>query len=214
MVYLMLIVIDIMISITWRVMSRWTLARKKPRQTASEAVVARSVESGGCPLSELDCRKAISPAEREGARKKLARIPADVAQQLLDERAAGIGANVIGTTPLAYLRGLIARAAEGRFTPEGALQVADRRNRRAAVDAALCGNETGKRGNTCLVVDADEPLIRRLLDMQGKLQEKDPGLDRLCDSRRQSVRAPCFNSDRTANVMLRTPLSRHLYGNI
>jgi hypothetical protein len=145
--------------------------------TAPEAVVARSVESGGGPLSEPDYPKALSPAEREEARKKLARIPADVAQQLLDELAASMGANVIRTTPLAYLRGLIARAEEGRFTPEGALRIADRRNRRAAVDAALCRNETGRRGDPSLVVDADEPLIRRLLDMQSKSQEKDQGLD-------------------------------------
>jgi hypothetical protein len=105
------------------------------------------VESGGGSLSEPDYLKALSRAEREEARKKLARIRADVAQQLLDELAAGMGANVIRTVPLAYLRGLIARAAEGRFTPEGALRIADRRNRRAAVDASLCRNETGKRGN-------------------------------------------------------------------
>ena len=35
--------------------------------------------------------------------------------------------NVIQTTPLAYLRGLITRARAGTFTPEGALQIADHR---------------------------------------------------------------------------------------
>jgi hypothetical protein len=37
---------------------------EKPRQTAPEAVVARSVESGGGPLSELDYPKALSPQEK------------------------------------------------------------------------------------------------------------------------------------------------------
>ena len=100
-----------------------------------------------------------------------------MAQQLLDELAASMGANVIRTTPLAYLRGLIARAEEGRFTPEGALRIADRRNLRAAVDAALCRNETRRRGHSSVAVDADEPLIRRLLDMQSKSREKNQGLD-------------------------------------
>ena len=105
-------------------------------------------------------------------------IPADVAQQLLDELAASMGANVIRTTPLAYLRGLIARAGEGKFMAEGALRSADRSNRCAAVDAALCRNQTGRRGDhPSLVVDTDAPLIRRLLDMQSKSQEENQGLD-------------------------------------
>ena len=64
-------------------------------------------------------------AEREEAGKRLAGIPAVLAQQLLDELAARIAANVIQTTPLAYLRGLTTRARAGTFTPEGALLIAE-----------------------------------------------------------------------------------------
>jgi hypothetical protein len=53
-------------------------------------------------------------------------ISTDLAQQLLDELAASIVANVIQTTPLAYLRGLITRARTGTFTPEGASQAQGR----------------------------------------------------------------------------------------
>lgn len=62
---------------------------------------------------------ALSAAERGEAGKKLAGLPADRAQQLLDELAARIRAKVIQTTPLAYPRGLITRARAGAFTPEG-----------------------------------------------------------------------------------------------
>jgi hypothetical protein len=77
--------------------------------TATAAVVLSSVESCGGELSDLEYPKTLSAAEREEAGKKLAGLPADLAQQLLDELAARIRANVIQTTPLAYLRGLITR---------------------------------------------------------------------------------------------------------
>jgi hypothetical protein len=84
----------------------------------------------------------LSAAEREEAGKKLAGLPADLAQQLLDELAARIRANVIQTTPLAYLRGLITRARAGAFTPEGALQIAAHRQRRIEVHAVVRHNDT------------------------------------------------------------------------
>jgi hypothetical protein len=54
-------------------------------------------------ISDLEYPKALSAAEREEAGKKLAGLPADLAQQL-DELAASIRAKVIQATPLAYLR--------------------------------------------------------------------------------------------------------------
>ena len=87
--------------------------------TATAAVVLSSVESCGGELSDLEYPKSVTAAERGKAGKKLAGLPADRAQQLLDELAARIRAKVIQTTPLAYLRGLITRARAGAFTPEG-----------------------------------------------------------------------------------------------
>ena len=84
---------------------------------------------GNCPGWNIP--SALSAAEREEAGRKLAGIPAGLAQQLLDELAASIGTNVIQKTPLAYLRGLIARARAGTFTPEGALRIAEQRRQRA-----------------------------------------------------------------------------------
>jgi len=149
----------------------------QPQETATESADSKAVDSDGRGLSELEYPKAMSMAEREEARKKLADIPADLAQQLLDELAASIGANVIQTTPLAYLRGLIARARAGTFTPEGALQIADHRKRRAEVDAAMKRNEALGFDYPPPADDADNPLIKKLLDIQHKLQEKNRELD-------------------------------------
>jgi len=132
-------------------------------------------ENGGSGAStDLVYPKALSTAAQEQARQKLAGLPADLAQQLLDELAAGIRANVIRTTPLAYLRGLIARARAGTFTPEGALQVAALRRRRAEVEAAIQHNETRCRDQPPAAVDPDHPLVRKLLDTRHRLQLKKP----------------------------------------
>jgi len=144
----------------------------QPQRMATEAAASRSMENGGGELSELEYSTAISMAEREEARKKLTGISADLAQQLLDELAASLAANAIKTTPLAYLRGLITRARAGTFTPEGALQIAEHRKRRAEVDAAMKRNETRGCDYLPLAGDTDNPLIKKLLDLQRELHVK------------------------------------------
>lgn len=145
--------------------------------TATESAASKPVESGSGELSELEYPRAMSVAEREEARKKLTGIPADLAQQLLDELAASLAANAIKTTSLAYLRGLITRAREGTFTPEGGLQIAEHRKRRAEVDSAMRRNEARGCDYPLAAADADNPLIKKLLEIQGRVQEKnrEPG---------------------------------------
>ncbi len=145
----------------------------QPQEAATGAVDSKSAKSGSGELSELEYPKAMSAAEQEEARKKLAGIPADLSQQLLDELAASIGANVIQSTPLAYLRGLITRARSGTFTPEGALQVAEHRKRRAEVDTAIRCNEDRGSYYPLAAVDTENPLIKKLLGIQRRVQEKD-----------------------------------------
>ena len=111
-------------------------------------------------------------AEREEAGKKLAGFPADLAQQLLDELAARIRAKVIKATPLAYLRGLITRSRAGTFTPEGALQIAAHRQRRIEVQAVVRRDNTRRDDYPSATVDPENPLINKLLGIQGRLQEK------------------------------------------
>ena len=141
-------------------------------ETAAGSVVTRSTGSGAGELSELEYPKTLSVAEQEAARQKLAGLPDDLAQQLLDELAASIRANVIQTTPLAYLRGLITRARAGTYKPEGALRIADMRVRRARVDAAIKHSETSGCDYPPAAVDVDDPLIKRLREIQDKLQQK------------------------------------------
>ena len=142
-----------------------------PQGTVTDVVVSKSVESDSGELSDLEYPKALSAAEREEAGKKLAGIPAGLAQQLLDELAASIGANVIQSTPLAYLRGLVTRARMGTFTPEGALRIADHRKRRAAADAAIRRNGPGSCDYRPIAVDPENPLVNKLIGIQNRLRE-------------------------------------------
>ena len=148
-----------------------------PQATASGVVVSKSVGSGGGELSDLEYPNTLSAAELEEARKKLAGIPVGLSQQLLDELAASIRANVIQSTPLAYLRGLITRARAGTFTPEGALRIADQRKCRAEVDSAIRCSEHSGSDYSPAAVDPDNPLVRKMLDIQRRLQDKnrEPG---------------------------------------
>ena len=73
---------------------------------------------------------------------------------------------------LAYLRGLIKRARAGTFTPEGALQVADHRKRMAEVNAAIRRNEDRGSDYPPAAVDGENPLVKKLLDIQNRSREK------------------------------------------
>ena len=79
---------------------------------------------------------------------------------------------MIQKTPLAYLRGLIARARAGTFTPEGALRVAEQRRQQAKVDAAIARDDSARTDYPPSVVDPDHPLVRKLHDIQNRYREK------------------------------------------
>ena len=146
----------------------------QPPETVTRPGKAMPENGGSGASTDLVYPKALSTVAQEQARKKLAGLPADLAQQLLDELAAGIRAKVIRTTPLAYLRGLIARARVGTFPPEGALQVAALRRRRARVEAAIQRSEPRCHDQTPAAVDPENPLVRKLLDTRYRLQTKKP----------------------------------------
>ena len=143
-----------------------------PRATATEMVVSGSGTRGGGDLFDLEYPSALSATEREEAGNKLAGIPVSLAQELLDELTSSMKGNVIQSTPLAYLRGLIKRARDGTFTPEGALQVAGHRKRRAEVEAAMRRNEDWGRDYPPAAADAENPLVKKMLDIQKRSQEK------------------------------------------
>ena len=79
----------------------------------------------------------LSPPELAEADRKLAGLPSELAQQLLDELAGRMASGQIRGSPLSYLRGLIARAKQGTFTPECAVTVAADREQRRRSEAAV-----------------------------------------------------------------------------
>jgi hypothetical protein len=140
---------------------------------ATGEAVSKSVESGGGETIDLAYPKTLSAKEQDEAAKKLSGISAELAQQLLDELAACIGTNVIRKTPLAYLRGLIARARAGTFTPECALQVAEQRERHVAQVVAMKRSDTRRNDDLAAEIDTEKPLVKKLLRIQNRLHEKD-----------------------------------------
>ena len=77
---------------------------------------------------ELSFPEALQPEERAAARLLVERC-GDQAQALLDELSARMQTHAV-RTPIAYLRGLVARASAGTFVPEAGLRVAVARRRR------------------------------------------------------------------------------------
>ena len=75
---------------------------------------------------ELIFPEQMLPDERQAARLLL-RHCGDQAQSLLDELAGRLQMRGVRSSPVAYLRGLIARAAAGTFVPELAPRVAAKR---------------------------------------------------------------------------------------
>jgi len=122
-------------------------------------------DSRGGQDPALEYPKSLSPSERTVVEKQLVRFPTDVAQQLLDELAARLAAGAVHTSPIAYLRGMIKRAANGTFTPEGALRVADARRRARQIDAM---RDAADRNVTMAAVNENDPLVRRLRAIQKK----------------------------------------------
>ena len=88
--------------------------------------MAQSSDPGS---GELSFPEALQPEERAAARLLVERC-GDQAQALLDELSARMQSNAVRTSPIAYLRGLVARASAGAFVPEAGLRVAVARRRR------------------------------------------------------------------------------------
>ncbi len=96
----------------------------QPQHTASSANPP-DMEPGG----ELIFPEQMLPDERQAARLLLRRC-GDQAQCLLDELAGRLQVRGVRLSPVAYLRGLIARAAAGSFVPELGPRVAAEREQR------------------------------------------------------------------------------------
>ncbi|MEX3556336.1 MAG: hypothetical protein VB131_07225 [Burkholderia gladioli] len=82
----------------------------------------------------------LGASERQAAIQLLMNVPAQPAQELLDELADAIESGTIKTNPLRWLRGVIQRYKKGDFVPTGAIRIAARRaaddQRRSAREAS------------------------------------------------------------------------------
>lgn len=155
--------------------TKGTINQSQPLQETSNGVAASEpMECGGGDLSDLEYPKGLSAAERKEAARKLADVPSGLAQQLLDELAAGILADSIRATPLAYLRGLIKRAQNGSFTPEAGLRIVEQRKHRTRIEAARRSSEEA----ACKRLTADTPILdsrlaRKIAAIRRRSQEID-----------------------------------------
>ncbi len=66
-------------------------------------------------------------SQERAAARRLLRDSGDLAQALLDELAGRLQSHAVRSSPVAYLRGLIARAKAGTFLPELGLRIASER---------------------------------------------------------------------------------------
>lgn len=149
-----------------------------PTTEAITPSVSESTEGGGEEVSTLVYPKGLAASERTEALKRLAGLPADLAQQLLDELAGRMDADLVRVAPLAYLRGLIRKARAGEFTPETALRVAETRRRRQQTEVALQRLEAMRNESPPPDTSTkDNPLIQRLAAIKDKARRCSAGND-------------------------------------
>ena len=141
-----------------------------------QGIVSADAESGSGHHLKLEYPKGLSPSERADAQRRLARLPPELAQQLIDELAVRPKAGTIRISPLVYLAGLIRHANAGRFVPGAALRVADERDRRHRNEAHLqklhALNDVSQLQETAI---EDSRIARRLAEIRLRSRGRDKG---------------------------------------
>ena len=130
--------------------------------------VTEQSDRGGGALSDLNCPKALLPAERLRAAAMVTVLPTPLSQQVLDEWAGIIAAGEIRSSSLGCLRALVRRAQQGTFAPERALRVARARKVRRRVEAAPAQVVLPEQAP----IDEGNPLVRRLMNIAQHSSEK------------------------------------------
>lgn len=113
-------------------------------------------------MHHLAYPEGLSKSGQTSVRAKLATLPGDLAQQLLDELAGRIAAGTLLVSLLTYLRGLVARVRAGDFTPEASLPIAERRKRQRQIGATLRQTEAAHSDVHALIPAGDSSLLRQL----------------------------------------------------
>ena len=146
----------------------------QPEAADERRMDSATVEGGRGDLLKLEYPKGLSRSEHADAQRRLARLPPELAQQLLDELEARLRAGTIRISPLVYLAGLIKRANAGRFVPEAGLHVTDARAQRRRNEAYL---QRLQALNDAPVMEQnaveDSPLAKRIADIKLRSRCKD-----------------------------------------
>ena len=116
----------------------------QPPQDSTREAKAPVQPSGGGGGDDLIFPDRMLPEERAAARLLL-RQSGEQAQVLLDELAGRLQANGVRSSPVAYLRGLITRAAAGSFVAELATRIATERRQHQKAADERCAREAEER---------------------------------------------------------------------
>jgi hypothetical protein len=122
-------------------------------QPPTGATAANAPDTSGGGGGDLIFPEQMLPDERQAARLLL-RGSGDAAQSLLDELAGRLQMRSVRSSPVAYLRGLIARAAAGSFVPEMGPRVAAARARQQSDVAQRLAHESEEKR---LAAERDTP---------------------------------------------------------
>ena len=137
--------------------------RRRARDAGSRSHAGQAPASNA---AALEYPPGLSAPETAAAKQQLARLPVELAQELLDELAGRMASGGIRGSPLSYLRGLIGRAKEGAFTPEAAVTIAAGREQRRQTEAAL--ERAAARPPDFPPADPNHPLVQRALRIRNR----------------------------------------------
>jgi hypothetical protein len=104
----------------------------------SESKLPQPNNFADCGGGNLTFPNQLSTKEVALAKIKLEQLQPELAQEILDELAGRLNANSVRSSPLSYLRSLVARAESGTFTPEAGVRVAATRERDKKLAAMKC----------------------------------------------------------------------------
>ena len=123
----------------------------KPLLPASSHEATEESAENGSGGADLIFPKALLPQEQAAAKALVRGLPL-LAQVMLDELAGRMDTNTIRSSPIAYLRGLIAREKTGEFVPELGIRIAAAR--RARDDAEVLRRQQAENARELKVLRA------------------------------------------------------------
>ncbi len=135
-------------------------------------IAAPVVVTDGGETNVLIYPGGFSEKEKGEAKRRLHRIPAKLAQQLLDELSDRMWRGDVKTTPLAYLTGLTRRAEAGTFVPCRPLAHRTTRVPRIRAETAPLAAEIPRALNPVYPDVRSNPLCQRVAEIQNKAAQR------------------------------------------